>query len=93
MKYASGTFHLHRDLTVGLEGLIETYTNASFIGKKIHKKLGLEYEWKLETYELQFPEDSLSTPAHKPLSYHDFVRGCSPPSSATIQALFSSVFY
>jgi hypothetical protein len=93
MKYASGTFHLHRDLTVDLESLMETYANASFFGKKMHKKLGLDYEWKLETYESQFPEDSLPTPAHKPLSYHDFVRGCSPPSSASIRALFSSAFY
>jgi hypothetical protein len=59
----------------------------------VHKKLGLHYELKLETYESQFPEDSLPTPAHKPLLYHDFVCSCSPPSSATIQALFSSAFY
>jgi hypothetical protein len=93
MRYAQGTFHLHRDLTVDLEGLMQTYANASFVGKKMHEKLGLEYQWKLETYMSQFPEDSLPTLAHKPLSYHDFVRGLSPPSPAAIRALFSSAFY
>ena len=74
---------------------METYANASFVGKKMHQKLGLDYAWKLETYESQFPQDLPPSPGHKPqpLSYHDFVRGLSPPSSAAIRALFSSAFY
>jgi hypothetical protein len=93
MRYAQGTSHLHGDLTVNLEGLMKTYANASFGGKKMHEKLGLEYQFKLKTYQNQFPENSLPTPTHKPLSYHDFVRGLSPPSPVAIRALFSSAFY
>ncbi len=40
-KYAEGTFHFHEDLTDDLEVLMKTYANASFGGKKMHEKLGL----------------------------------------------------
>jgi hypothetical protein len=93
MKYAQGTFHFHKDQTVDLEGLMKTYANASYFGKKMHEKLGLEYAWKLETYLSQFPQNLTPAPALKPLSYHDFVCGLSPPNHAAIRALFSSGYY
>jgi hypothetical protein len=93
MRYAEGTFHLHREQTVDLESLMTTYANGSFFGKKLHQKLGLQYQWKLETFESQFPKDSPPAPAFKPPSYHDFVQGISPPNPAIIRALFSRAYY
>ena len=41
--YCSGTFHFHRDLSDDLDLLMKTYANASFIGKKLHQKIGIQY--------------------------------------------------
>ncbi len=70
-----------------------TYANGSFFSKKLHQNLGLQYQWKLETFESQFPKDSPPAPAFKPPSYHDFVRGLSTPNPAAIRALYSSGYY
>jgi hypothetical protein len=72
---------------------MKTYANGSYFGTKMHEKLGLQYEWKLETFESQFPTDLPPAPALKPLSYHDFVRGLLPPNPAIIRALYSSGYY
>ena len=39
-RYASGQFHLHRDVSNNVELLMKTYTNGKFVSKKFHGKLG-----------------------------------------------------
>ena len=92
-KYAEGTFHFHIDLTNDLEVLMKTYASGSSVGKKIHRKLGLSYARKVETYLSQFQEDNAPFPAYSPPSFEDFSRGFSPPSAAAIRALYSSAYY
>jgi hypothetical protein len=87
-KYAEGTFHFHEDLTDDLEVLMKTYANASYVGKKMHRKLGLQYSRKVETYLSQFPKSSTPAPALSPTSFEDFSRGFLPPSAATIRTLY-----
>jgi hypothetical protein len=92
-KFAEGTFHLNIDLTDDLEVLMKTYANGSFVGKKIHRKLGLEYSRKVETYLSQFPKSAAQSPALSPPSFEDFSRGFSPPSAASIRTLYSYAYY
>jgi hypothetical protein len=47
-KYAEGTLHFHVDLTDNVEVLTKTYANASYVGKKLHNKLGLQHSRKVE---------------------------------------------
>ena len=92
-KYAEGTFHFDIDLTDDLELLMKTYANGSFVGKKMHRKLGLKYKRKVETYLSQFPENEPPVPALQPPSFREFSRGFSLPDPATIRALYSSSCY
>ena len=48
--YATGSFHLHKDLTFDLEILMKTYANAQFVSNKLYKKIGAEYTNKALTY-------------------------------------------
>jgi hypothetical protein len=85
-KYCHGTFHFNVDLTDDLELLMCTYANASFVGKKLGRKLGLQYTRKVETYFSQ-------NPSHPFLSFDAFIAGFLPPSSASIRALYQDGFY
>jgi hypothetical protein len=92
-KYAEGTFHFHIDLTDDLEVLMKTYASGSYVGKKMHRKLGIQYARKVETYLSQFPGNSPPLPNLQPPSFEDFSRGFSTPSSAAIRSLYSSACY
>jgi hypothetical protein len=92
-KYAEGTFHFHVDLTDDVEVLMKTYANASYVGKKMHRKLGLQYSRKVETYLSQLPNNSLPAPPLSPTSFEEFARGFSPPSAANIRTLYKRAYY
>jgi hypothetical protein len=96
-KYAQGTFHFNIDLTDDVEVLMKTYANGSYVGKKLHRKLGLEYSRKVETYLSQFRKTATTVvttvPALAPASFEEFSRGISPPSAASIRTLYKSGYY
>ena len=94
-KYADGTFHLHIDLTDDLDSLMKTYANGSYVGKKMHRKLGLQYSRKVETYLSQCSTDNAPPlPAlSNPPSFHNFTREFSPPSSEAIRTTFKSACF
>jgi hypothetical protein len=80
-KYASGTFHFHRDLTSDLELLLRTYANARFVSNKLYRKLGQQYTTVVDTYlskncTSKFP------------SFEDWSGSVIPPSDTTIRDLF-----
>ena len=74
------------DLTDDLDNLMKIYANGSYVGMKMHRKLGLHYSRKVETYLSQCSTDNTPPlPAlSKPPSFHDFTRGLSPPSASSI---------
>jgi hypothetical protein len=61
LKYSTGTFHFHLDLSNNLEALMKTYANARFVGNKLYRKLGLQYTRKVDSYlSLKPPQDYIS---------------------------------
>jgi hypothetical protein len=84
--FASGAFHLHRDLTDDLEKLIKTYANGRFVGKKMHAKMGQQYTRKLETFLSQKPNCNF-------VSFNEFTSGFSAPSGAAIRQLYLSAYH
>jgi hypothetical protein len=49
-RYASGEFHLPRDVSDDVKLLMKTYTNGKFVSKKFYGKLGIVHSRKAETY-------------------------------------------
>jgi hypothetical protein len=49
-RYASGQFHLHRDVSDDVELLMKTYANGKFVSKKLYGKLGIVHSRKAKTY-------------------------------------------
>lgn len=85
-KYCGGTFHFDMDLTDDLESLMKTYANAGFVGRKLVRKLGLQYSRRVEAY--------LSLcPVVPYISFEDFKAGISPPSATNIRRFFVDGFY
>jgi hypothetical protein len=80
-KYASGYFHIHQDLSDDLESLMKTYANGKFISTKLHRKMGVVFTRKLETYLARSPTRSF-------ISYEAFSGGISPPTPAAIRQCF-----
>jgi hypothetical protein len=80
-KYASGHFHIHQDLSDDLEILMKTYASGKFISTKLHRKMGVVFTRKLETYLASFPTRSF-------ISYEAFSGGISPPTPASIRQCF-----
>jgi hypothetical protein len=72
---------------------MKTYANGSYVGKKMHRKLGIQCARKVETYLSQFPGNSPPLPNLQPPSFEDFSRSFSTPSSAAIRSLCSSACY
>ena len=71
--YASGSFHLHKDLTFDLEILMKTYANGKFVSGKLYRKIGKEYTEKLQTYLSQGADQDF-------ISFQDWNSGISVPS-------------
>jgi hypothetical protein len=92
-KYADGTFHFHIDLGDNVEDLVKTYASGTFVGKKLHRKLGKKYGRKVESYLSQFPGNAPPCPAFNPPSFHDYIRGFSPPSPAAIRTWYKSGYH
>jgi hypothetical protein len=80
-RYAAGQFHLHRDLSDDVEQLLRTYASGKFVSGKLHRKLGVVYARKVETYL------SLS-PTRGFVSYDAFTGGITPPNGAIIRSSF-----
>lgn len=49
-KYATGTFHLHKDVSNDLEVLMRTTASAKFVSDKMYHKMNNEYTHKVNTY-------------------------------------------
>jgi hypothetical protein len=77
-RYASGTFHLHKDITDGLDSFMTTYVNAGFVSKLLYKKRGIVYTEKCMTYLSQNPKIDF-------VSYDDFKGSTYPPSANSLR--------
>ena len=80
-KYASGLFHLHKDLSDDLDILMRTYANGKFVSGKLYRKLGVIYTRKVQTYLARSPTRPF-------ISYEAFSGGISPPTAAAIRQCF-----
>jgi hypothetical protein len=80
-RYAAGQFHLQKDLSDDVELLMKTYANGRFISSKLHRKLGVEYTRKVETYLCRSPTRGF-------MSYEAFTSGVTPPAASSIRAAF-----
>ena len=63
-RYASGQFHLNTDVSDDVELLMKTYANAKFVSSKLHRKLGVVYTRKVQTYLCSHPLVDLSLTTH-----------------------------
>ena len=59
-RYASGTWHMHKDLTDDLEQLMKTYANATFVSNKLYRKNNTEYTRRVDTYLSRRPRLAVS---------------------------------
>ncbi len=82
-KYASGTFHLHRNLSDDVEPLMRTYANSKFFSEKLYRKMNIEYTHKVKTYL------SLAPTRQVPPKHH-YTGGTHPPTDNQIRAAFLS---
>jgi hypothetical protein len=80
-RYAAGQFHLHKDQSDQVEQLLKTYANGKFISNSLHRKLGVVYTRKAETYLAQSPTRGF-------ISYEAFTGGITPPTPSVIRAAF-----
>jgi hypothetical protein len=82
-NYANGTFHFHKDLTNLMDGFMRTYGNGSWFGKRLHRKMGVQYTRTCETYFCR-------KCGHQFLSKMEFTGKIWPPFSTDIRKYFSS---
>ena len=80
-RYASGLFHLHRDLSDDVDSLMKTYANGKFVSTKLHRKMGIVFTRKVQTYLARSPK-------HPFVSYDQFSGGISPPTAPSIRQCF-----
>ena len=85
-RYCSGTFHFDLDLSDDFEALMKSYANASFMAKKLLRKLGMTYTRKVDSYL------SLS-PAKEYVAFDEFCKGMTPPSAKAARVLFVHGFF
>ena len=85
-RYASGTFHLHQDLTDDLESVMRTYGNAKMFSESMYKKIGTHYTRRVQAYLSKNP----SLPF---LSFQDFSSGITPPTDTSIRQAFTEGEY
>jgi hypothetical protein len=87
-RYASGPgqFHLHTDLSDDVDLLMRTYANGKFVSSKLHRKLGVAYTRKVDTYICRSPKRGF-------VSYDAFTGGVTPPAAASIRACFEEAEY
>ncbi len=78
--FCTGTFHFHKDLTDDLNLLMKTYANGFFVGKKLFRKLGIQYTRvvdcylsKVEHFQSQHPNQQIHQA--KFVSFEAFIRG------------------
>ena len=81
-RYASGQFHLDTDMADDVELLMKTYANGTFVSSKLHRKLGIVYARKVETYLSRLPTRGF-------VSYDAFTGGITPPAAASIRSSFN----
>jgi hypothetical protein len=82
-NYANGTFHIHKDVTDLMDGLMRTYANGRWFSRHFHRKMGVQYTRTMETY--------LSRKCRHPfLGIMEFTGKIWPPSSTDIRRYFSS---
>jgi hypothetical protein len=79
--YATGIFHLHRDLSDEMDNLMITYANGTKLSNMMFRRMGNAYEQKLSTYLSQQPTENF-------VSFNEFVKGSYPPSGRTLRDLF-----
>ena len=82
-KYATGTFHLHRDFTDDMEPAMRTYANGKFVSEKLYRKMHIDYTRKVETYL------SLAPTKQVPAKHH-YTGGTHPPTDEQIRSAFVS---
>jgi hypothetical protein len=80
-RYASGQFHLHTDLSDDVDLLMKTYANGKFVSSKLHRKMGVLYTRKVDTYICRSPTRGF-------VSYEAFTGGVTPPTPASIRQCF-----
>ena len=85
-RYASGQFHLHTDLSDDVDLLMRTYANGKFVSSKLHRKLGVAYTRKADTYICRSPTRGF-------VSYDAFTGGVVPPTAASIRTCFEEAEY
>jgi len=79
--YATGSFHLTKNLTEDMELLMVTYASADLVSRKLYNKLGKEYTSKAATYLSQSPKQDF-------LTNNQFISGVFPPSGKTLRELY-----
>ena len=77
-RYATGSFHLHIDLTDDVEDLMKTYANAGFVSTKLHRKMGKKFVRKVESYLSKNPKYPF-------LDFETFHGGNYPPTASSIR--------
>jgi hypothetical protein len=83
--HASGNVYLHQELSDDMELLLKTCTNAKFVSKKLHRKLGIVHSPKALTCLLR------RTPRMSEwLSYEIFTGGFTPPTPAVLRTCFEN---
>lgn len=80
-RFARGTFHLSKDASTNLEHLMRTYANAKFVSSLWYRKLGEQFEGKVETYLSKNPTLPFVT-------FSEFRKGSLPPSPRSLRSLF-----
>jgi hypothetical protein len=81
-RYASSQFHLNTDASEDVELLMRTYANAKFVSSNLHRKLGIVYTQKVQTYLSRHPTRGF-------VSYYAFTGSVMPPAAAFIRVSFN----
>ena len=79
--FATGGFHLHKNVSRELKNLMLTYGNGSMVSKGMFARMGETYQDKCTTYISQLPLDDF-------LTFQEFHAKVFPPNSATLRDLY-----